>query len=138
MFDEIEKYKNNGHFFFKKGDRLLEVSKDVPLLPGVYYIIRLAKGKVELVYIGKSGTITQNGQFKDQLLRVRINNKQDGIKRQEFFDKKMTDENIEGLDIYWFVTIDKTNIDLPAYTEALLMQRFYEVHGKLPLWNKDF
>lgn len=138
MFDETKKYKNNGHFFFKKGDRLSEVSKDVPELPGVYYIVRLAKGRVELVYIGKSGTITRNGQFKEQLLKGRINNKQDGMKRQDFFDKKMIEENIDGLDIYWFVTMDKSNNDLPGYVEGLLIQRFIEVQGRLPLWNKDF
>lgn len=27
MFDEIKKYKNNGLFFFKKGDKLKHVSK---------------------------------------------------------------------------------------------------------------
>ncbi|MBL7111061.1 MAG: hypothetical protein ISS19_03885 [Bacteroidales bacterium] len=138
MFDEIKKYKNNGHFFYKKGDRLAEASKDVPELPGVYYIIRLARGRVELVYIGKSGTITQSGQFKEQLLKGRINNKQDGMKRQDFFDKKMMAENIDGLDIYWFVTMDKSNNDLPAFVEGLLMQRFFEINGKLPLWNNDF
>lgn len=138
MFDETKKYKNNGHFFFKKGNQLSEVSKGVPELPGVYYIVRLAKGRVELVYIGKSGTITQSGQFKEQLLKGRINNKQAGMKRQEFFDKKMIDENIDGLDIYWFVTMDKSNNDLPGYVEGLLIQRFFEVQGRLPLWNKDF
>ena len=138
MFDETKKYKNNGHFFFKKGDRLSEVSKNVPDLPGVYYVIRLSKGRVELVYIGKSGTITQSGQFKEQLLKGRINNKQDGLKQQDFFDKKMIEENIDGLDIYWFVTLDKTNNDLPGYVEGLLIQRFFEIHGRLPLWNKDF
>lgn len=138
MFDETRKYKNNGHFFFKKGDRLSEVSKNVPELSGVYYVIRLAKGRVELVYIGKSGTITQSGQFKEQLLKGRINNKQDGLKRQDFFDKKMIEENIDGLDIYWFVTMDESNSDLPTYVEGLLMQRFFEVQGRLPLWNKDF
>lgn len=138
MFDETKKYKNNGHFFFKRGDRLSEVSKNVPELPGVYYVIRLSKGRVELVYIGKSGTITQSGQFKDQLLKGMINNKQDGMKRQEFFDKKMTEENIDGLDIYWFVTMDKSNNDLPGYVEGLLIQRFFEVQGRLPLWNKDY
>jgi hypothetical protein len=138
MFDETRKYKNNGHFFFKKGDRLSEVGKNVPELPGVYYVIRLSKGMVELVYIGKSGTITQSGQFKDQLLKGRINNKQDGMKWQEFFDKKIIEENIDGLDIYWFVTMDKSNNDLPGYVEGLLIQRFFEVQGILPLWNKDF
>ena len=138
MFDETKKYKNKGHFFFKKGNRLSEVSKDVPEMPGVYYILRLAKGKIDLVYTGKSGTITQSGTFKEQLLKGRINNKQDGMKRQEFFDKKMDSENIDGLDIYWFVTMDKGNNDLPGYVEGLLMQRYYEVYGELPLWNKDF
>ena len=60
------------------------------------------------------------------------------MKRQEFFDKKMIEENIDGLDIYWFVTMDKSNNDLPGYLEGLLMQRFFEVQGRLPLWNKDF
>jgi hypothetical protein len=138
MFNETKKYKHSGHFFFKKGDSLFEVSKDVPELPGVYYIIRLAEGKVELVNIGNSGTIAQNGQFKGQLLKSRINNKQDGMKRQDFFDKKMVEENIDGLDIYWFVTFDESNNDLPSFVKAQLMQRFYEVHGKLPLWNKNF
>ena len=36
MFDELKNYKNNGHFFFKSGNSLRDVSKDVPDLPGVY------------------------------------------------------------------------------------------------------
>jgi len=36
MFDELNKYKNNGNFTFKLGDNLREKSKDVPNLPGVY------------------------------------------------------------------------------------------------------
>ncbi|MFH1321206.1 MAG: hypothetical protein ABII90_11220 [Bacteroidota bacterium] len=138
MFDETEKYKKHGHFFFKIGDKLTEASKDVPEQPGVYYIVRLAKGNVDLVYIGKSGVITQSGKFKEQLLRSRINNKQEGIKRQDFFDRKMMEENIDGLDIYWFVTMDKQNNDLPGYVEGILMQRCFDVYGKLPPWNKEF
>jgi len=92
MFDETKKYKNKGHFFFKKGDRLIDASKDVPELPGIYYIIRLSSSKVDLVYIGKSGTINQSGIFKDQLLKGRINNKCNGIKRQQYFEQKMLEE----------------------------------------------
>lgn len=66
MFNELDKYKNKGHFFYKSGDNLSVVSKDVPSLQGVYYILRLAKGNVDLVYIGKSGTIEQSGKFKEQ------------------------------------------------------------------------
>ena len=130
MFDEIKKYKNNGHFFFQKGDKLMEVSKDVPDLPGVYYILRLSKGKIDLVYIGKSGIITQSGVFEDQLLQGRINNKSNRIKRQEYFEQKILEDKIDGLDIYWYVTMDKNN-DLPGYVEGLLMQRYFDLHGKL-------
>ncbi len=138
MFDETNKYKNNGHFFFKKGDMLSVASIDVPNLPGVYYIIKLVKERVELVYIGKSGIINQNGEFKDQMLKGRINNKYDGVKRQQYFDQKLQEEKIEALDIYWFVTYDEKHKDLPGYIEGLLLQRFFEVHGNLPPWNKEF
>ena len=138
MFDEIKKYKNNGHFFFRSGDNLRLVSKDVPELPGVYYIIRLDNNRVELVYIGKSGSVEQNGLFKKQTLRGRLNNNHEGLGRQEYFNQKCKDENIDALDIYWFVTIDKTNHDLPAYVEGLLIQRFFEIHARLPEWNKLF
>ena len=138
MFSELNNYKNNGHFFFKPGDSLAEITKEVPDLPGVYYIIRLAHGNVELVYIGKSGSVEQNGRFKKQGLRGRLNNKQEGMRRQEFFDMKCPEENIDALDIYWFVTFDEKHHDLPGYVEGMIMQVFYEVHACLPAWNNSF
>lgn len=63
MFTELEKYQNNGHFFFQKGKNLKELSRDVPYLPGVYYIIRLSKEKIDLVYIGKSRVNTAKWQL---------------------------------------------------------------------------
>ena len=138
MFDELEKYKTNGHFFFEKGKSLAKVSKDVPNEAGVYVIYKLSGGKIELVYIGKSGTINQNGTFKEQKLRKRLNNKQDGVKRQEYFENKIAAENIDALDIYWYVTFDKNNQDLPAYIEGVLMQHYFEVYSVLPAWNKDY
>jgi len=132
MFDELKKYKTNDHFFFTKGVKLSDVSKDVPELPGIYYIIRLAKGKVELVYISRSGTSIKIGGAKSQLLRNAINSK------QEFLDVKLSEEkNIDGLDIYWFVTMDASYNDLPAYVEGSILQRFFDIYGRLPLWNKN-
>lgn len=139
MFDELNKYQNTGHFFFEKGSMLSQVTKEVPNLPGVYYILRLAKGKIDLVYIGKSGTMEQNGKFKNQLLRKRLNNKQEkDIKRQEFFEQKIDEENIDALDIYWFVTFDENHQDLPGYVEGLLIQRYFDTFGELPPWNKSY
>ncbi|WP_421753052.1 hypothetical protein [Croceimicrobium sp.] len=138
MFEELDEYKNRGHFFFQKGDLLSVQNIDVPELPGVYYILRLAEGKVDLVYIGKSGTMQQNGQFKSQFLKGRINNKQEGLERQQFFDKKIELENIDGLDIYWFVTYDQDQKDLPAFVKAQLLQSYFDLHSSLPPWNKEF
>lgn len=138
MFDELEKYKTKGHFFFTLTDKLSEKSKNVPNLPGVYYILRLARDHVDLVYIGKSGTISQKGNFKDQLLKLRLNNKQNGKPREQFFKDKILEEEIDTLDIYWFATFDEKHQDLPAYVEAKIIQRYFEIYGQLPEWNKEF
>lgn len=137
MFDELDKYKNNGHFIFREGGNLKEASKDVPNLPGIYYICRLCRGKIDLVYIGKSGTMCVNGKFKDQLLNKRLNSKQDGIPRQKFFELKLEKEGSDALDIYWYVTFNKENKDLPSYVEGVLLQRYFEIYGRLPEWNKE-
>lgn len=138
MFDQTNKYANHGHFFLNPGDSLREKSSDVPNLPGVYYIMKLADGHIYLVYIGSSGTLYQNGAFSSQLLRGRLNNKQGGMKRQQFLEKKIKEEKIDALDIYWFVTFDENHQDLPGYVEGKLVQRYFEIYGELPPWNKKF
>lgn len=137
MFSGLEKYQQ-GHFFFEKESNLRKASKEVPDLQGVYYVLRLSKGKIEVVYIGKSGTIQQTGEFKSQSLRGRINNKQANMKRQNYFDQKLESELIDALDIYWFVTIDEKSNDLPGFVEGILMQQYFDIYGKLPLWNTEF
>ena len=129
MFDELKRYKKKGHFFFRKEDSLAQVSKAVPELPGIYYIIRLAKGRVELVYMGKSEVSTTAGSTKNKMLKQSIN----GLQR--FLNNRMSGADIDALDIYWFVTMDAANNDLPGYVEGLIMQRFYDVQGRLPEWN---
>ena len=137
MFDELEIYINHGHFFFERGQTLSQVC-NAPQKPGVYYILQLMKGHVDLVYIGMAGTIEQEGSFSEQLLYGRLNNKQDGVKRQQFFEDVIQKKEIDALDIYWYVTFDSEHRDLPAYVEALLLQRYFGSHGCLPEWNKSF
>jgi len=131
MFDELYKYKKSGHFFFKKGNKVAEVGKEVPNLPVVYYIIRLANDRVELVYIGKSGIKNPSGKNKNALLKQSI------TLQQEFLDIKMSETTIDALDIYWFVTMDIDHIDLPDYVLGLIMQTQYDVYGRLPEWNNS-
>ncbi len=138
MFDELTKYKNQGHFFFQKGDSMAKQSKKVPNLPGVYYIFQLARGRVELVFIGKSGTLLQDGDFNNHLLKTSLNSNRGGMENQAFFEQKIQDEGIDALDIYWFVTFDKHHRDLPGFVEGVIMQHYFDVHGCLPPWNKEF
>lgn len=137
MFDELSIYKNNDHFFFERGQILSEVC-NAPEVPGVFLMYMLRKGKVRLVYIGASGTISQAGKFKGQFLRGRINNKQDGEKRQFFFEEIMQKDEIDALDIYWYETCNKEIQHIPSYVKSMLLQRHFEVYGYLPLWNKEF
>ena len=138
MFDELTTYDYQGNFHFKKGDDLSVKSLDVPKLPGVYYVIRLARGRVSLVYMGRSGAMLRNGRFRKPLLKEAINGKMGRLSSQEFFDKKMEEEHIDMLDIYWFATFDGQHQDLPGYVEALIMQRYYDVHKRLPPWNRRY
>ncbi|MDR0371079.1 MAG: hypothetical protein LBH80_04410 [Prevotellaceae bacterium] len=135
---ERNSIKTNGHFFFTKGDKLKEASIDVPNLPGIYYIYRLCRGKIDLVYIGKSGTMKANGKFKDQSLNKRLNDKQDGISQQKYFEQKIERDGSDALDIYWSVTFDENHCDLPSYVEGLLLQRYFEIYGRLPEWNEEY
>ena len=135
---ELSNYKEKGSFTFKKGNDLKDQSNKVANKAGVYCIYSV-KGDIEkLVYIGKSGTINQDGSFKDQLLNKRINNKQDGIPRKDFFSQKLEKENIEMLKIYWYVTFNNEFKDLPAFVEAMLIQSYYTENRCLPAWNKTF
>jgi len=48
----------------------------------------------------------------------------------------MSESDIDGLDIYWFVTMDTNHIDLPDYVFGLILQTYYDVYGRLPEWNE--
>jgi hypothetical protein len=134
----INQYACRGEFSFKKDDKLNMVSSKLPETPGVYIFSVIKDKKEEVVYIGKSGTLEQNGCFKKQFLRKRLNNKQDGLKRQDYFERKIEIEELESIKVYWAVTFDENNSDLPAFVEANLLQLFFRENMKLPRWNKSF
>lgn len=137
MFDELEKYPNKGHFFLVKGVSLKEASKEVPELPRVYCVYLLSRGHIELAYIGRAGVLDKNGNLKEPLLNTCIN-QPEGSKGVPFLQKKASGPSVDGLDIYWYVTCDKENSDLPAFVEAMLLQKYVHIYGRLPAWNKSF
>lgn len=141
MFDELDKYKSNGHFFFNAGIDLGSVCNAPKDGIGVYLVYALKDGYIELVYIGSSGKIQQNGRKKlrkggiyDRL----VNGKQFDKPRRQSWREKLLKEGIEALDVYWYQTFDENNSDIPATIEGLILQRHFDVYGRLPKWNKEF
>ena len=116
-----------------EGESIQEVAENVPEEPGFFYIVRLAKGRPEVVFVGSAGTVKKNGQVYSPFLReaicIFLNDK--------FVKQKFSRESIDALDIYWAVTIDDTAVDIPAYASASILQSHFDVFGELPPWNKQ-
>lgn len=137
MFKELNKYKQQGHFFFKPTDNLADVCNAPKEASGIYLIYALEKGKVNLIYIGISGREV-NGVFKHRKdgLRGRfLTGKTKGLLRKIYWPQKMKEEGIDALDVYWYVTYSSQNQDLPRDVEVDLLLKYRDVFGELPRWN---
>jgi len=51
MFDELQRYKQKNHFFFKPTDGMREICNAPTDKSGVYIVYALKNGKIELIYI---------------------------------------------------------------------------------------
>jgi hypothetical protein len=138
-FNSLNKYKNSGTVFLSCHDNLRKATVNVPNKPGIYLFSEI-NGKHEVLkYIGSSGSILQNGKFKGQLMRSRINNKMNSkFTRANFFKKHFETSKCDLIKIDWYVTFDDENLDLPKYVEANILQEYYSLFGELPEWNNTF
>jgi hypothetical protein len=143
MFDELSKYKHKDHFFLNHTDKLLEVCNAPSDKSGVYLVYALKKGRVELVYIGRSGKKNNDGSIfvrkaglggiKDRI----VNGHQFGkTPRKVSWPNQMGLEGIEALDVYWYITHNKDDSDCPRQVEDNLLRMHREIFGHLPRWNK--
>src|SRR5476649_306469 len=96
MFDALSKYKNNGHFFFEPTDALDEECIAPADQDGIYIIYELKKGRPRMVYIGSS-----RGGLKDSIKNGAPGEPEP---RKRSLPVKMLSENIDVLDIYWYIT----------------------------------
>lgn len=138
-FDELNKYKTKGEFIFREENKLSAFCKTVPQSAGVYIFRTIKNGKEELVYIGASGTMLQNGNFKKQLMKKRLQNMQSQkIRRQKFFETELKKNKLDGIRVNWYVTFDQEYHDLPMTVEGQLIQKYFDKHKQLPIWNNEF
>ncbi len=141
MFDELEEYTHTGHFFVTPDSELAQVCNAPKDASGVYTVFALADGGIELVYIGISGKVQNNGTLKTSsggLFDHIVNGTQFGHKRKTSWPAKMRSEQIEALDIYWYETFNADHQDIPAFIEGVLIQKHFDIFGKLPRWNEEY
>ena len=144
MFDELSKYSYNNHFFFKQRDNLKEVCNAPTDKSGIYVVYALKNGNVDLVYIGCSGKIEKDGSMfirKDGLGGIKdrlVNGHQFGkTPRRISWSKQMKLENIEALDVYWYITHNESFMDCPRKVENSLLKKYLNLNGQLPKWNNE-
>ncbi|MDP9077613.1 MAG: hypothetical protein M3O71_09350 [Bacteroidota bacterium] len=143
MFDELNKYKINDHFFYQATDSLIEVCNAPADKSGVYLVYALEHGRIELVYIGSSGKKLPDGNIKTRVaglggIKDRLVNGHHFGKtpRKKSWPIQMLSEDIHALDVYWWVTHDNKNKDCPLDVESIILEKYYEIYGGLPRWNK--
>ena len=145
MFDELNKYKINDHFFFTVTDALKDVCNAPTDKNGVYIIYSFKNGKIDVVYIGSSGKKLADGTIKTRKAGLGgmkdrlVNGHQFGkISRKKSWPIQMLIENIEALDIYWWVTYDEKSKDCPLKIEDVILRKYLKIYGQLPKWNKKY
>ncbi len=141
MLDELDYYKSNEHFFFKAGDDLEKVCNAPKEAIGVYVIYILKDGRVELVYIGSSGKVNQDGSINSEIAGLYdeiVNGIQFGKARKISWKKKLKEEKIDALDIYWYETFDQNHKHIPSFLASNILQNHLDFLGSLPKWNENF
>ena len=138
--DYEQRFPKSGAFELRRGESLRKraVAEGLPDEPGVYLIYGRRNEVWELLYIGRSGTLHNDGSFGSQKLLKRITKgKQEGVRRPRFFRERMALLGIEALRFRWFVTFADGNGVIPAKAEADLLQAYLGEHSRLPPWNKS-
>jgi hypothetical protein len=99
---------------------------------GVYLVKQLRSGNI--VYIGKSGTMRQDGTYKNQDLERRLTNKEKGERRNSICGQRV--EKYGEL-LIEYIILD-TTVLVPGYVEAMLLQAYYDERRCLPPDNDGF
>lgn len=139
MFDELDKYKINDHFFFSSTEDLEKVCNAPKDKSGVYVVYELKYGRIELVYIGTSSTLNYDGVTnanEANLYDDIVNGIQFDAPRHWSWKQKLIDEHIDAFDVYWYVTIDEKFKDSPLLVESKIMKTHYKIYNKYPRWNR--
>jgi hypothetical protein len=126
MFQEPKCYTDSDHFFFVADKELEKVCNAPKDKDGVFKVIELRNGKINLVYIGYSNS---GGLFNEIVNGLHF----DKNPRKTGWTYQLLKDKTDALDIYWYVTADK---DEQKKVQIEMLKDFVDHTGKLPKWNK--
>lgn len=141
MFDELENYPHQDHFFLDGRSRLDAVCNAPKKAAGVFLVYKLANGRVQLVYVGASeliGSEEKDVLFKCGLYDQIVYGEHYGQPRHISWKDKIVKEGIDALDIYWYETFHSELQDLPGHVQGLLLQIHFSRFGCLPEWHESY
>jgi len=138
----IENYissNQNGKFELKINENINKIIKEkqVPNSYGIYIIYSIKKLSKDIIYIGKSGTMINNGTFRNQGIAERLTKKQNGVVRKIYFQNIIKKFEFEKLEFLWIITFDEQHKEIPSLSEAKMIQAYFNQNKKLPLLNKE-
>lgn len=126
MFQEPKHYIENDHFFFK-ADKDLEIVCNAPKdKDGVFKVIELRNGNINVVYIGYS---ISGGLFNEIVNGLHF----DKNTRKIGWTYQLLKDKTDALDVYWYVTNGKNEL---KKEQVEMLKDFVYQTGKLPKWNK--
>ena len=126
MFQEPKNYTENDHFFYEADMDLENVCNAPKDKDGVFKVLELRNGKINLVYIGYSNS---GGLFNEIVNGVH----HDKNIRKIGWTYQMLKDKTDALDIYWYVTDSKEE---QKKAQVDMLKDFVDQTGKLPKWNK--
>jgi hypothetical protein len=154
---KINKFRDGSFEFEIKTDKrllseVINENIEKPPVAGIYVICGLIEGSLEgspdkeLLYIGKSGTIKNNGTLCEQSIAKRLTNVREKKDDKKIYGNEYFIEVIKGnkgvgpyraLRFDWIETY-RGNIGIPPFlAEAQLLAAYLKDNGKLPPLNKS-
>ncbi len=139
LIEEYKKTNRYGIFELKKDEIINDIMRKnkVPNSYGIYIIYSIKNLSKDIVYIGKSGTMVNDGTFRSQGIAERLTKKQDGIIRKKYFQNQIKKYEFDKLEFLWITTFDKEYQEIPSFSEAKMIQAHFSQYKKLPLLNKE-
>lgn len=126
MFQEPKNYSESDHFFFESDLSLEKVCNAPKDKDGVFKVLELRNGKINLVYIGYSSS---SGLFQEITNGLHF----DKNPRTTGWTYQLIKDKTDALDVYWFVTDPSEN---PKAVQTDLLRQYIDEYGRLPKWNK--